>query len=288
MEITFIGTGGGRFNLIDQLRRTGGFYISGSLRLHIDPGPGALVACKEFGIDATKTNVVVATHNHIDHMNDAGLMLEAINCFPDRKRGIIVSSKSVLVGDEYNERGISSYFINKLSRTEVARQGKPIKLGKATLTPTPVRHEDATGFGFVLSMDGCRIGYTSDTEYFPALSQHFRGCDILIANDLKPKRNSIGGHLYSATTARLARECSPRLCVLNHMGRSLIKSGPDREAKKIEMQSEVRTIAASDGMRINLPSHGSPIIRDTLGFRAAGSKTRQHSVLALPSLKVKK
>jgi hypothetical protein len=36
------------------------------------------------------------------------------------------------------------------------------------------------------------------------------------------------------------------------MGRSLIKSGPGKEAKRIEKASGVRTIAAEDGMRIDV------------------------------------
>ncbi|MCX6771751.1 MAG: MBL fold metallo-hydrolase [Candidatus Micrarchaeota archaeon] len=252
MEIVFLGTGGGRFNLISQIRRTGGFLIRGSLNIHADPGPGALVACHDFSIHPEKTGAVVVTHNHIDHLNDAALMCEAINCFPDRKRGILVASKSILAGDEYGERGISPYFTKKLSRTEIARQGKPIKIGGATLTPTPVRHEDMTGFGFVLDMDGARIGYTSDTEYFPSLAPHFLHCDILIANNLKSGADGVPGHLYSATTVKLLTACHPRLCVLSHMGQSLLKSGPGKEARKIQKASGVRTVAATDGMRVDV------------------------------------
>ncbi|MFA5930456.1 MAG: MBL fold metallo-hydrolase [Candidatus Micrarchaeia archaeon] len=256
MEIVFLGTGGGRFNLVSQLRRTGGFIIRGGLQLHVDPGPGALAACHDFSIDPEKTGAVVVTHNHIDHLNDAALMLEAINCYPDRKRGALIASGSVIDGDEYGEKGISSYFMGKLSSSRIASQGKPVLLGtgkrRAKLIPTPVRHEDRTGFGFVLEMEGKRVGYTSDTQYFAALPQHFMRCDILIANNLKAWADGVPGHLYSATTVKLLSACSPSLCVLSHMGRSLIESGPDAEARKIQKASGVRTIAATDGMRIDV------------------------------------
>jgi ribonuclease BN (tRNA processing enzyme) len=254
MEITFLGTGGGRFNLIKQVRRTAGFYLSGALRMHIDPGPGSLAACRAYGIDPEKTRAVVATHNHIDHMNDAALMLEAVNCFPGRKKGVFISTASMLEGDEYGERGISSYFTGKAASAVVARQGKPIRIGSATLLPTPVRHEDRAGFGFVLSMGGFRLGYTSDTEYFPSLHRHFMDCDLLVANCLKPKPDKVGGHLHSASAAQLLSECRPKLCALSHMGMSFLRAGPEREAAKIARQSGVRTIAATDGMRIALPS----------------------------------
>jgi len=254
MEIVFLGTGGGRFNLISQLRRTGGFAVLGKPQLHVDPGPGALAACHDCSVDPKKTDAVVVTHNHIDHSNDAELMLEAINYYPDRKRGAIIASKSILVGDEYGERGVSTYFTDKAEASHVARVGRPIKINGATLTPTPVRHEDATGFGFVLEMGGARVGYTSDTEYFPSLASHFPRCDLLIANNLKSGADGVPGHLYSNTTVKLLSECRPRLCALTHMGQSLIRAGPAAEAKRIQAQSGVRTIAATDGMRISLPS----------------------------------
>jgi phosphoribosyl 1,2-cyclic phosphodiesterase len=252
MEIVFLGTGGGRFNLISQMRRTGGFVLRGALQLHVDPGPGALAACHDFSIDPKKTDAVVVTHNHIDHLNDAELMLEAINYYPDRKLGAIISSKSVLVEDEFGERGISSYFTQKAARVEVARQGRRIRLDGASILPTPVIHDDATGFGFVLEMDGKRVGYTSDTEYFPSLPKHFLRCDILIANSLKAGADGVPGHLYSETTAKLLSACSPKLCVITHLGQSLIKAGPGAEAKSIEKASGVRTIAATDGMRLDV------------------------------------
>jgi ribonuclease BN (tRNA processing enzyme) len=255
MQITFLGTGGGRFNLVTQVRRTGGFYISGALRIHVDPGPGALAACLAYSIDPSKTDAVVATHNHIDHMNDASLMLEAINCHPSVKKGVLVASRSILEGDEYGEKGISSYFIRKLSRAQAAEAGKMIMLGygakSAKLMPAPVVHEDRTGFGFVLEMDGARLGYTSDTEYFKGMGRHYRGCDVLIANCLKPVRDSIGGHLHSASTAELLAECSPKLCILTHLGVRMLRASPAKEAKKIERATGVRTIAATDGMRMD-------------------------------------
>jgi hypothetical protein len=43
-EIVFLGTGGGRFSMITQKRRTGGLrVISEKMNVHVDPGPGALI-----------------------------------------------------------------------------------------------------------------------------------------------------------------------------------------------------------------------------------------------------
>ena len=255
VEIVFLGTGGGRFNLIKQVRRTAGFRITGSLSIHVDPGPGALFACRDFSQHAEKTDAIVVTHNHIDHVNDAGLLIEAMaDGWKVKKKGMLVGSASVIEGDENGDKGVSKYHLGRMESHSVARAGKKITISfgnkRATLLPTRVKHDDKTGFGFVLEMDGVKIGYTSDTEYFQGISDQYKGCDMLIANCLKPEEDGIPGHLYSSVTARLFTEAKPILGVLTHMGISMIKAGPEKEAAKIEKKSGVKTIAAVDGMKI--------------------------------------
>lgn len=278
MELIFLGTGGGRFNLVSQVRSTGGFRINGSLAIHADPGPGALTASIAARQDVSRLDVLVLSHNHIDHVNDAGLLAEAMaNAGLPRgdgkammasaglqrdygvahvKKGMAIGSKSVIEGDKHGDRGISFYHQSKLARIVVAETGVPIEMesgkGKAVLLPTPVRHEDKTGFGFVLEMDGKRIGYTSDTEYFEGISNHYKGCDILIANNLKPEKDEIPGHLDSHSTARLLAEAKPKLAIITHMGMKMLRAGPEKGAEKIEKASGVKTIAAKDGMRIDV------------------------------------
>lgn len=256
MQIIFLGTGGGRFNLLSQVRKTGGFRINGELSVHADPGPGALSSSLAAKQDIANLDAIVITHNHIDHTNDAGLLAEAMSNYARAKKGIAIGSKSVIEGDRHGDRGVSFYHQSKLARVVVAEIGVPIKIksgkGKATLTPAPVRHEDKTGFGFVLEMGGKRIGYTSDTEYFTGLSTHYKDCDVLIANNLKSKKDGVPGHLDSGSTAKLLAKAAPKLAIITHMGRRLLLSGPEKEAKKIGKASGIRTIAAKDGMKIDI------------------------------------
>ncbi len=256
MEIVFLGTGGGRVNLLAQERGTGGFRINGQLKIHVDPGPGALIYGKSFGQDAREVQLLIVTHNHVDHVNDAGLIVEAMSCYALKKKGTLIGSGSVIIGDEKGDKGISNYHLGRLEKTIVAKPGKKIsvKIGSASarLLPTPVRHDDTTGFGFVLLMDGRSIGYTSDTEYFPGLGRCFCGCDVLIANNIKSGPDALTGHLHSGVTAKLLAESRPKLAVITHLGMKLQKSGPEKEAEKIQKLSGVRTIAARDGMRLDL------------------------------------
>lgn len=256
VEIVFLGTGGGRFNLVKQVRKTAGFRINGSLLIHVDPGPGALFACRDFSQHPEKTDVIVVTHNHIDHMNDANLLIEAMaDGWHVKKKGWLVGSESVVEGDENGDKGVSKYHLGRMDGYEVARAGKKIAIvlggKKALLLPTRVKHNDQTGFGFVLEMDGVRIGYTSDTEYFEGISEQYKNCDVLLANCLKPSEDGVPGHLFSSTTARLFKEAAPGLGVITHLGMKMIKAGPEKEAEKIGKMSGVKTIAAVDGMHID-------------------------------------
>lgn len=265
MDVVFLGTGGGRFNLVSQSRRTGGFRINGPITFHVDPGPGGLSSSLEFGQGASEIDFIIVTHNHIDHVNDAGLMIEAMTGGALKRRGGIIAPKSVLVADEFGERAISSYHLQKLCEKIVAKPGRPFSVskGKATaeIRPFRVSHEDRTGFGFTIRMAGACIGYTSDTEYYKGLSRHLYGCDLLIANNLKPCEDAIPGHLNSGTTAALLSECKPRLAALTHLGLGIIKSGPEKQARAISWKSGIRAIAAKDGMLMPFPSLQPRLLR---------------------------
>lgn len=254
MNIFFVGTGGGRVNLIAQLRSTGGFVINGSLKIYVDPGPGALYGSKQHKIDLSKMDVLVVTHNHIDHYNDAAIVMEAMSGYALEKKGVLVASKSVLEGSGKFDIAISHYHQNAMRQVVCAVAGQRNSVvcnGKsADFSFAPVRHDDETGFGFVLSMDGCKIGYTSDGEYYEGMAAHYKGCDYLIINNLKAENDGIPDHMDSGGAIKLLREAKPKLAILSHFGMKLINSMPELEAQKITAKSGVKTIAARDGMSI--------------------------------------
>ena len=92
MKLTFLGSGGGRFATISQKRMTGGFRIDdfNGKNYHIDPGPGALVRCYQFGVNPTKIDGVFVSHSHTDHYNDAEILIEAMTRGMTKNNGIIM------------------------------------------------------------------------------------------------------------------------------------------------------------------------------------------------------
>ncbi|HQT45562.1 MAG TPA: MBL fold metallo-hydrolase, partial [Candidatus Micrarchaeota archaeon] len=125
VEIIFIGTGGGRFNLVRQLRRTGGFRIHGkNAQIHVDPGPGASLGCRLERINLQKTDAIIATHAHIDHVCELPVIIEAMAGFSGFfgkhvPKGTLIGSKNAIEGTPEYERPVSKYHLSKLENVIV-------------------------------------------------------------------------------------------------------------------------------------------------------------------------
>jgi ribonuclease BN (tRNA processing enzyme) len=108
MELIFLGTGGGRVNLLKQVRATGGQWLrANGLNIMIDPGPGAILQAKKYGLDPLKLDAIIVTHYHIDHCNEASLMVEGMTSYALKKKGIFIGSKYVIEGDAKGDTGIT-------------------------------------------------------------------------------------------------------------------------------------------------------------------------------------
>jgi len=254
-EIVFIGTGGGRINLLKQFRGTGGFRInSESANIHVDPGPGALTNSVRLKQDPLKLDVLIVTHSHIDHFNDAGVIVEAITRYALKKRGILIASKDALEGNKLGDRAISRYHQGKIEKIYKIKYGERKKFrtkkGQFEIEIIKTKHDAPDAFGFRLFIDGKVIGYTGDTEYSEELGGKFRGCDYLIANCLKPAEDKFRGHMTSSDVAMLLKKAKPKVAVITHIGMNVMRAGPKNEAKMIAEKSRVKTIAAYDGMKL--------------------------------------
>ena len=255
MEILFLGTGGGRVNLIRQMRKTGGFRINAkSAYIHVYPGPGALLQSVRFREDPLKLNAVIVTHAHVDHSNDANLMIEGMSRFALERKGILIASKNSLAGEDHP---ITKYHQSHVTQLYPATYGERKKFvtrrgGEFEIEIIEVKHDESSTFGFKLFIDDKVIGYTSDTNYFDELGFRFQGCDVLIVNCLKPFSDGIPDHLETNDVIKVLKNARPKKAILSHFGLKMIRADPELEAKKVEYESDVVTIAAEDGMRVEV------------------------------------
>ena len=67
---------------------------------------------------------------------------------------------------------------------------------------------------------------------------------------MRPSGKPWKGHMTTNDAIKIIEQAHPEQAVLTHFGMKMIFKGPAREAKLIEKETSVSTIATKDGMRI--------------------------------------
>ena len=253
MKITFLGTGGGRFTTISQKRMSGGFRIDNihGFNLHVDPGPGALIRSLEYRLNPGHINGVFISHCHTDHYNDAEVLIEAMTKGMTKNYGNIIGSKSVMEGAERWGPSISNYHKSN-SQNYTLTPDETIDFDQFKIKGTKTIHGDPYGVGFQIENNGFKISYTADTEYFDELAKYHKNADILIGSVLRPGAKSIRGHMCTNNFIDLVEKVQPSLAIMTHFGFKMIAANPVEEAIRVSKKTGVRTLAAFDGMRVDV------------------------------------
>lgn len=253
MNLTFLGTGGGRFATISQKRMTGGFRIDGlaGKNFHIDPGPGALVRSFQFGLSPSSLNGIFISHAHTDHYTDGEVLIEAMTRGMTKENGIIMGSRSVFDGYKQWGPSISKYHTGK-SEKLILGPNKSKIIDNLKIKGTKTIHGDPTCVGFQMISNDLTISYTADTSYFEKLHNYHRGADILIASVIRPGNQSIRGHMCTKDFKNLVEEVKPSLAIMTHFGFKMLNENPVHEAKLINQETDVPIIAAFDGMKVDI------------------------------------
>jgi phosphoribosyl 1,2-cyclic phosphodiesterase len=251
-EITFLGTGGGRFATITQKRRTAGIrIISDSLNPHLDPGPGALVYSINEGLDPQKLDAVFVSHCHPDHYTDAEVLIEAMTRGMTKKRGVLAAAKSVLSGSDVCEASISKYHQQMPEQRIEAVPNLKFQVFDVDVSVTEARHTDPDAVGFRFgTKDFGDFAYTSDTEYFEGIGKYYEGVRLLVLCVMRPAGKPWKGHMTTNDAVKIVEETRPEFVVLTHLGMQMIFKGPASEAKLVKEKTGVPTIAAVDGMLV--------------------------------------
>lgn len=254
IELILLGTGGGRFATLTQKRRTGGIrFLSDSLNVHLDPGPGALIYSLEAGLNPQKVRAVLVSHSHPDHYTNAEIMVEAMTHGMTRKRGLLAAPRSVFLGNEVCGPAISKYHQRMPEKLIDAKPGVSFSVGSMRILATKAEHTDPDAVGFRLeTQDVGDIAYTSDTEYFEGIGKAYEGVRLLLLCVMRPSRRPWKGHMTTEDAIKIVEEAAPEMAVTTHFGMQMIFSGPAREAKLIEQKTGTPTVAAVDGMRISV------------------------------------
>jgi len=264
-KILFLGTGGGRYVVGDQTRGSGGIILKlEDTQFHLDPGPGSLVIANKMGIDVRKNDVVLVSHSHLDHCNDVNAIIDAMTFTGLDKQGIVIGSKSVIYGSEKDPPYLTRFYRRCVNKCVALSPGKEIDVNGIRIKATKTKHTDETGIGFKFFTNKFVLSYVGDTNYINELVTEHKGSDILLINNQRGFASTRSGPFSSRDSVKLISEVKPHLAILTHFGKNILEADPMYEARDVQKLTGVQTVAAKDGMVIDLLTYSSSIRQKTL------------------------
>jgi len=248
--IKFLGTSGGRFVLINQLRKTGGIWFCiDDTNILVDPGPGTLTRCLKSRpkLNPRDLDAIILTHKHLDHSNDVNLMIEAMTNGGWDKKGVLFTPSDALDEDPI----VLHHFRNKVDKIVKLKEKGKYSIGNISFE-TPVKHvHGVETYGLNISGKNNTVSLISDTKYFEGLEKVYRG-DILILNVVMHKGKEHILHLDISDAEKIISKNKPKLCIITHFGMTMVKAKPWEVAETLSKKTGVNVVAASDGMKLDL------------------------------------
>ncbi len=250
--IKFLGTGGARFVVTEQLRASGGAWLSlDGVNLWLDPGPGALVRALNSRpkLDPKSLDAVLLSHRHIDHSNDVNIVIEAMTNGGFQKRGAVFVPLDCIGEDPVVFRYVREY----AQELQLLQPGGRYRVQHIEFE-TPLRHVHADEtYGFNFYWKGHKISWVIDTLFFEELLQHYDG-ELLVLHcvRLKQREGKPVQHLHLEDVRRFLRALRPRMTVLTHFGRTMLSAKPWEVAETLSREFDLPVRAASDGWSLNL------------------------------------
>jgi phosphoribosyl 1,2-cyclic phosphodiesterase len=116
----------------------------------------------------------------------------------------------------------------------------------------PIRHDHPTEtYGYTIKWSGGSVCHIVETGFFPALIDAY-SCDLLILNivlnDSVDEKAPYIKHLNFKNARELIGGIKPATAILTHFGMNMLRAKPWEIAAKIQADTGVEVIAASDGM----------------------------------------
>ncbi|MDP3733869.1 MAG: MBL fold metallo-hydrolase [Nanoarchaeota archaeon] len=162
-QIIFLGTAGSSAVVNKQLRSSGGIILKvEDLQFHIDPGPGALQKAREYGVQLQHNTAVLVSHHHLNHCNDLNAVIDAMTHSGIENRGIVLGSKSVLIGGEGCHPFLTQYHQNLVEKIIPLEKNHKVAIELVEINALPAEHTDRTALGFKFFCPKFTLSYTGD------------------------------------------------------------------------------------------------------------------------------
>ena len=108
-------------------------------------------------------------------------------------------------------------------------------------------------YGFKICSNTAKLCLITDTRLFPEMLEFYRG-DILIINTVRRYRKGSENieHLSADDVKDVLSTIKPKAAIITHFGMTVIQAKPWEVANEQQNATGVKTLAASDGMKIDL------------------------------------
>jgi phosphoribosyl 1,2-cyclic phosphodiesterase len=249
-EVLFLGTAGGRITTFRLVRRSGGFLIKfQESLLHVDPGPGAFVyLIRDYGIDPRDIDLVVLSHFHLDHSADLNTLIEAAT---DGGRKRNVSLFAPLMAIEGDDKVLLPYLRRRLVREGILEEGKELTY-KGLRVKAVMRHvhHGAETYGLMFND---RVVYISCAKFEERMLEVYpKDRELLIINTTFYSRRDAVDHLSAEDAKVLISGLRPQRAVITHYSMEMHQKPPEAVAEELTKSTGIPTLAASDGMILEL------------------------------------
>jgi len=255
ISVRFLGTGGARFVVAKQIRASGGMWFrfapddtEGAVtQIHVDPGPGALVRAMSAlpPCDPTELDALVLSHKHLDHSNDINAMIEAMTTGGWKRRGVLLAPRDAFEGEPvilpYAAKFVPVHHYLGPSAGPYAVNDVEVR--------TSLQHEHSVEtYGVHFSYRGATVSYLPCGSYFEGLAEDYAAHhpDVLIVNVLRYRDDMKVDHLTFDEARHIFAVVRPKVAVMTHFSTKMLEAGPQRLARELEDELNLRVYAASD------------------------------------------
>ena len=250
--IKFLGTAGGRVAVFRQLRYSGGMWLSlNSVNILIDPGPGSLIRIFEFGLDPEDINIVVISHRHLDHTADLNTIIEAASKSTSKPIDMLVAPIDVVEGEDPI---LLKYLRKGIKEIAILEENKEFKFNDIKIRGSIKHiHSYAETIGIEISTENKKIVYVPCGKFYEKmLDSYSKGADLEILNTTFPKTAYHYYHLSAEDVKKLLKEHKPKKAVITHFSPYILRENPEKIAEEIYRETSIPTIAAKDGLKIEI------------------------------------
>ncbi|RUM87837.1 MAG: MBL fold metallo-hydrolase [Thermovibrio sp.] len=250
-KLVFLGTAGARYVAFGFERQAGGLYFGfDDLNVHVDPGPGAFVHSHRKGIEPFWTDVVILSHRHLDHCADVNHVLEAMTLGGKKRRGKLLCPSDCINDDPV----VLKYTRGNIEETVIVEEGLKVPLSEELKVEFPIRHvHGVETYGVVFYWRGRSFGYVADTKFFDGLIDAYKNVeDLIILNVTLLEPNPRIDHLSVPDAERIIEAVRPKLAIITHFGRTMLRAKPWEVALGISDRTGIKVLAAYDNMILSL------------------------------------